>query len=148
MVRDGSISIARKARVGYLEQKGVSGSTKSVRGEVASRMDRLQAATKALEAAEAAVASGDTSDDALSKLEVANTEFEMAGGYTVEQKVSNILRGLGFAEEDYDRLCSEFSGGWQMRIALARLLLSEPDLLFLDEPSNHLDKAARDWLGT
>jgi ATPase subunit of ABC transporter with duplicated ATPase domains len=148
MVRDGSISIARKARVGYLEQKGVSGSTKSVRGEVASRMDRLQAATKALEAAEAAVASGDTSDDALSKLEVANTEFELAGGYTVEQKVSNILRGLGFAEEDYDRLCSEFSGGWQMRIALARLLLSEPDLLFLDEPSNHLDKAARDWLGT
>lgn len=140
MIRNGSISVAKKARVGYLEQKGVSGSTKSVRDEVASRMDRLQAATKALEVAEAKVVAGDTSDEALTALELSTTEFELAGGYTIEQKISNVLRGLGFVEEDYDRLCSEFSGGWQMRIALARLLLSEPDLLFLDEPSNHLDK--------
>ena len=93
------------------------------------------------------VSEGDVSDETLQKLEEASVEFEAAGGYTVEQKISNVLRGLGFIEEDYDRRCSEFSGGWQMRIALARLLLSEPDLLLLDEPTNHLDKGARDWLG-
>ena len=63
----------------------------------------------------------------------------------MEQKIGGVLKGLGFLEEDYDRVCSEFSGGWQMRIALARLLLSEPDLL-VDEPTNHLDKGAKEWL--
>ena len=146
-IREGEVLIAKKARMGYLEQKGVSGSTKSVREEVSSRMDRLTAATAALENAETAVGNGDTSDEALQNLSEAAVEFEAAGGYTVEQKIANVLKGLGFIEEDYDRYCSEFSGGWQMRIALARLLLSEPDLLLLDEPTNHLDKGARTWLG-
>eukprot|EP01036_Dinobryon_divergens_P028535 gene28535-37493_t len=139
-IREGSISLAKKARMGYLEQKGVSGSTKTVREEVSSRMDRLRAATASLEAAEKAVTDGDTSDAALIALEESQIEFEAAGGYTVDQKIGNVLKGLGFLEEDYDRYCAEFSGGWQMRIALARLLLSEPDLLLLDE-------GARDWLG-
>jgi ATP-binding cassette, subfamily F, member 3 len=146
-ISEGGISIAKKARMGYLEQKGVSGSVMTVRREVSSRMDRLTAATVALEAAEKAVGTGDTSDQMLMELEQASVEFEAAGGYTVEQKIANVLKGLGFIEEDYDRYCAEFSGGWQMRIALARLLLSEPDLLLLDEPTNHLDKGARDWLG-
>lgn len=146
-ISEGGISIAKKARLGYLEQKGVSGSVMTVREEVSSRMDRLTAATAALEAAEKAVSAGDTSDEMLVLLEQASTEFEAAGGYTVEQKIAYVLKGLGFIEEDYDRYCSDFSGGWQMRIALARLLLSEPDLLLLDEPTNHLDKGAREWLG-
>lgn len=74
-----------------------------------------------------------TSEDALIKLEETQIEFEAAGGYTVDQKIANVLKGLGFLEEDYERFCAEFSGGWQMRIALARLLLSEPDVLILDE---------------
>ena len=147
MIRQGTISVAPRARLGYLEQKGVSGSTKTVREEVASRMDRLQAATQRLERAEHRVSEGDASDEALIELEEANAEFDSAGGFTGQQKIGNVLSGLGFQESDYDRYCAEFSGGWQMRIALARLLLSEPDLL-LDEPSNHLDKAARAWLGT
>lgn len=147
-VREGTITVAKNAQMGYLEQKGVSGSVKTVREEVSSRMERLMAATKALEIAESAVGDGDTSDEALKALEDAGIEFEAAGGYTVEQKISNVLKGLGFLEDDYDRKCSEFSGGWQMRIALARLLLSDPDLLLLDEPTNHLDKGARDWLGS
>ena len=146
-LRDGEIAVAKKSRMGYLEQKGVSGSTMTVREEVSSRMDRLAAATKGLEIAEKKVAEGDTSDEALAELSDASVEFEAAGGYTVEQKIANVLKGLGFVESDNDRKCSEFSGGWQMRIALARLLLSEPDLLILDEPTNHLDKGARDWLG-
>lgn len=58
-----------------------------------------------------------------------------------------MLQGLGFETADYDQPCDAFSGGWQMRIALARLLLSEPELLILDEPTNHLDASARKWLG-
>ena len=146
-IRQGEVLIAKKARMGYLEQKGVSGSTNTVRLEVSSRMDRLAAAIKGMEYAEKVVSEGLTSEDALKALEEASIEFEAAGGYTSEQKIANVLKGLGFIEEDYDRSVSEFSGGWQMRIALARLLLSEPDLLLLDEPTNHLDKAARSWLG-
>ena len=146
-ISEGGISIAKKARMGYLEQKGVSGSVMTVREEVSSRMDRLKAASDAMDKAEKAVSAGDTSDQMLVELEQASVEFEAAGGFTVEQKIANVLKGLGFIEEDYDRLCAEFSGGWQMRIALARLLLSEPDLLLLDEPTNHLDKGAREWLG-
>ena len=146
-IRDGEIVIAKDARLGYLEQKGVSGSTRSVRDEVTSRMDRYTRAVNRMKVAEKVVEDGDYSDDALQELADASVEFEAAGGYTIEQKIANVLKGLGFIESDYDRKCSEFSGGWQMRIALARLLLSESDLLVLDEPTNHLDKGARDWLG-
>eukprot|EP01035_Chromulina_nebulosa_P018980 gene18980-24792_t len=147
-IREGTIEINKKARLGYLEQKGVSGSTKTVREEVSSRMERLVLATKNLERLEQLVSEGRVDDEVLTQLSEAQGEFEAAGGYNVEQKISLVLKGLGFVENDYDKLCSEFSGGWQMRIALARLLLSEPDLLLLDEPTNHLDKGARDWLAT
>lgn len=105
-ISEGGISIAKKARMGYLEQKGVSGSVMTVRQEVSSRMDRLTAATAALDKAEAAVSGGDTSEEMLIELEEASVEFEAAGGYTVEQKISNVLKGLGFIEEDYDRFVS------------------------------------------
>ena len=58
-----------------------------------------------------------------------------------------MLKGLGFSDAEFDRPCASFSGGWQMRIGLARLLLSDPEILILDEPTNHLDAAARRWLG-
>lgn len=147
-IQSGKINVAKKSRIGYLEQKGVSGSTLTLREEVVSRMDRLKAATQAYEIAEAKLSNGDTSEETLLEFERASEEYEAAGGYTIEQKIGGVLKGLGFLEEDYDRKCSEFSGGWQMRIALARLLLSEPDLLILDEPTNHLDAGARTWLGT
>jgi ATPase subunit of ABC transporter with duplicated ATPase domains len=136
----------KKCRLGYLEQKGVSGSTKTVWDEVSAGMDRLQLATQTLEEAEKRVENGDCSEEALLALDEANAEFDRAGGFVADQRVTTILQGLGFAPTDHDRRCSEFSGGWQMRIALARLLLSDPDLMLLDEPTNHLDKAARNWL--
>mmetsp|Transcript_15623 Transcript_15623/g.21594 ORF Transcript_15623/g.21594 Transcript_15623/m.21594 type:complete len:684 (-) Transcript_15623:306-2357(-) len=147
----GTLALHPTARVGYLEQKGVSGSTRTVVAEVQSRMDRLVLATAALEEAEKEMESCDVNDpDCLDRAITAITdtqmEFEAAGGYNVEEKVSRILNGLGFKEPDYERLCSDFSGGWQMRIALARLLLSEPELLILDEPTNHLDAAAKRWV--
>ena len=102
-LRSGEILMSQQHRLGYLEQKGVSGSTLTVRQEVSSRMERLSAATKKLEYAEKIVSEGDTSEEALKLLEDASIEFETAGGYTVEQKISNVLKGLGFLPEDYDR---------------------------------------------
>lgn len=145
-VREGSINKGKSIQLGYLEQKGVSGSVRSVRDEVMSQMTALVEATKRLESIEHKVAEGDTSDEALEALSQATVDFDLAGGYTAEQTVETMLRGLGFSEDDFDKSCSEFSGGWQMRIALCRLLLSEPDVLLLDEPTNHLDRAARNWL--
>ena len=110
-------------------------------------MKEINEAKQRMEDAQNAVSGGDTSDATLTKLDKATEDFAAAGGWTQEQDVSNVLKGLGFQPEDSDRLCSDFSGGWQMRIALARLLLSKPNVLLLDEPSNHLDSSARDWLG-
>ena len=73
-------------------------------------------------------------------------EFERRGGYTLEAEIGRVLYGLGFTMEDYHKQVEHFSGGWQMRIALARLLLQRPDILLLDEPTNHLDLKATEWL--
>jgi len=144
----GSVAlVAPKTRVGYLKQTAVGDSTKTVFEEASSSMAGVQSAQIAVNKAIEAIENGDTSEKALNALDDANKEFERAGGYSMESKVENILRGLGFRDGDSQRLCSEFSGGWQMRIGLAKLLLSEPSLLLLDEPSNHLDSSARDWLG-
>jgi ATP-binding cassette subfamily F protein 3 len=85
-------------------------------------------------------------DDLLARLGHLQDEFRLKGGYSMEAEVGNVLRGLGFLPADWERECGEFSGGWQMRIALARLLLQKPNVLLLDEPTNHLDIEARNWL--
>jgi ATP-binding cassette subfamily F protein 3 len=76
----------------------------------------------------------------------AEGEFRARDGYTIESQVGAVLSGLGFSQRDWKRRTEEFSGGWQMRIALAKLLLERPNLLLLDEPTNHLDLEARNWL--
>ena len=73
-------------------------------------------------------------------------EFTSRDGYAIEAQVGAVLSGLGFCKEDWTRQTEEFSGGWQMRIALVKLLLQQPNLLLLDEPTNHLDLEARNWL--
>src|SRR5258705_267334 len=73
-------------------------------------------------------------------------EFTTRDGYAIEAQVGTVLSGLGFRKEDWTRQTEEFSGGWQMRIALVKLLLQQPNLLLLDEPTNHLDLEARNWL--
>eukprot|EP01082_Thalassiosira_pseudonana_P002625 g3319.t1 g3319 contig12:1825500-1827834(-) len=147
-IDEGEALVASKVKVGYLRQTAVSGSTKTVKQEAASEMEEINEAKAWMERLENRIAEGDMSDKTLNDLAEAQERFANAGGWTQDQDVDLVLKGLGFQPADSDRLCSDFSGGWQMRIALARLLLSQPDLLMLDEPSNHLDSSARDWLAT
>ncbi|EOD12548.1 hypothetical protein EMIHUDRAFT_247380 [Emiliania huxleyi CCMP1516] len=152
----GQLVVSSSLRLGMLEQTAVSGADTTVREEVVSRMERYQAAKAALDSAVESCVLG--TDEELECLEAAQSEYAAAGGYEIEARISKVLQGLGFETEEFDAPCSSFSGGWQMRIGLARLLLSEPEslrrahttvreLLIMDEPTNHLDAAARRWLG-
>ena len=134
--------MANKVKVGYLKQTAVSGSLKTVREEAASEMYEINNARLRMQKLEEQIANGDSSEETLNDLSKAQSRFEDVGGWTQDQDVDQVLKGLGFQPLDSNRPVADFSGGWQMRIALARLLLSQPDLLLLDEPSNHLDSSA------
>ncbi len=88
----------------------------------------------------------DEHDAMLSRYAELQDRFRLGDGYSMDLRIATVLRGLGFSPEDADRPCETFSGGWQMRIALGKLLLGRPHLLLLDEPTNHLDLEARNWL--
>src|SRR5215813_7100563 len=146
----GSITVARGISAGYLPQDGLTLSGKTVFSECMSVFDDLRAMEQEMEdltrkMSELDHASADYSQvaDRYHRLE---HEFQTRDGYAVEAKVGTVLAGLGFGKDDWHRETSEFSGGWQMRIALAKLLLQQPNLLLLDEPTNHLDLEARNWL--
>lgn len=109
----GKALVHANARVGYLKQSAVSGSTKTVAEEARSEMTLVEEARERLEAASKVVEDGDYSEEALEALAVAQEDFENLGGYEQEQLVDTVLKGLGFEPEDSDRLCSDFSGGWQ-----------------------------------
>ena len=137
---EGSALVAPKLNIGHLKQTAVAGSTKTVFEEAASEMTAINDVKEEIRKLEVQIADGDITDSTLNKLSEATEAFTNAGGWTQEQDVDSVLKGLGFAPDDSKRLCSDFSGGWQMRIALARLLLSKPSILLLDEPSNHVSQ--------
>lgn len=82
----------------------------------------------------------------LNELNRMETLFDQIGGYNLEKNIMTVLKGLSFKDEDAHKPCTSFSGGWQMRISLCKLLISRPSFMILDEPSNHLDSSARTWL--
>src|SRR5438045_6594893 len=85
-------------------------------------------------------------ESAAERYSMLQERFHALDGYALDAQVGTVLTGLGFGKEDWSRQVDEFSGGWQMRIALAKLLLAKPNLLLLDEPTNHLDLETRNWL--
>ena len=142
---DGKITIGTTQTVGYLQQTAVSGSTLTVFEEACSAMTEIMQAKEALQRAENHVASVEMpSENDLILLDRAVENFERVGGYSQEEEVSSMLKGLGF--QDLDQPCSALSGGWKMRVSFAKTLLSKPSLCVLDEPGNHLDRNARQWL--
>ncbi|HCN84032.1 MAG TPA: ABC transporter ATP-binding protein, partial [Sphingobacteriaceae bacterium] len=135
----GTISMAKDIKLGYLNQDLLSyQSDKSILHVAMEAFERqnqlhteIETLLKKLET--------DHSDDLLHKLSDKQHEFESLDGYSIEYRAHEILAGLGFSDEEQNRQLSTFSGGWRMRVMLARILLQAPDILLLDEPTNHLD---------
>ena len=141
----GVLQIAKGTTFGYLPQDGVLHRKNSLFVETKSALDDLQQMEITLRQLESTISN--TADvTELERYAELQQLFEQRGGYQMESEVGRVLHGLGFSAEDFDKPCETFSGGWQMRIALAKLLLQRPNLLLLDEPTNHLDLPARDWL--
>jgi ATP-binding cassette, subfamily F, member 3 len=146
----GSLTIAKGTSAGYLPQDGLTLSGRSVFAECMSVFDDLRAMEAELESLTHSMAELDHTSPEYSavadRYHRVEHEFRTRDGYSIESEVGRVLMGLGFTKEDWPRMTDEFSGGWQMRLALAKLLLQQPNLLLLDEPTNHLDLEARNWL--
>ncbi|PNU20366.1 ABC transporter ATP-binding protein [Geothermobacter hydrogeniphilus] len=141
----GSLQMAKGTSYGYLPQDGLEHSGRTLFEEVRSALSELLSLENELERLQQRLADG--ADDAvLERFAEVQELYQQRGGYTMAAEVGKVLAGLGFSEADWEKPCETFSGGWQMRIALAKLLLQRPNLLLLDEPTNHLDLPARDWL--
>ncbi len=146
---EGSVSFARDVTVGYLEQEAHLAGEKSALAEVvdsAHEVKEMERRVRELERQISETAAGDELDRLLERYGAAQDRFERLGGYELEARARQILAGLGFPVEDFDKPARDFSGGWQMRISLSKLLLRHPDLLLLDEPTNHLDLESVRWL--
>ncbi|HSP03348.1 MAG TPA: ABC-F family ATP-binding cassette domain-containing protein, partial [Acidimicrobiales bacterium] len=137
----GSVTKPKDMRIGYLAQEIPSEDDGTVLDTVlGGRPDIMRLHHQIVEGP------ADASPEALHAFGEAQTQYEQLNGYALEAEAHSVLAGLGFAPDDADRQVSELSGGWRMRVALARLLLSSPDLLVLDEPTNHLDVDSVGWL--
>jgi ATP-binding cassette subfamily F protein 3 len=146
----GAITSAKNTTFGYLPQDGLRLEGRTVCDECMSVFSGLRALEAEME--ELAHKMGELDPATSEYAQVANryntisSHFRVHDGYALDSQVGTVLDGLGFRKEDWTRDTGEFSGGWQMRIALAKLLLSKPNLLLLDEPTNHLDLETRNWL--
>ena len=136
--------------IGYLPQDGLTHSGRTVFEEASSAFQPLLDVKAEMHDIEHRLADPDVPDSdheaMLMRYSELQDRFRLSDGYNMDLRIATVLRGLGFSPEDSERPCETFSGGWQMRIALAKLLLGRPNLLLLDEPTNHLDLDARNWL--
>jgi ATP-binding cassette subfamily F protein 3 len=146
----GTLTVQKGASIGYLPQDGLSLSGRTVFAECMTVFDDLRALELEQEELAHRMSELDSNSaeyhQVAERFQRAESEFRARDGYSIEAQVGAVLSGLGFSQRDWKRHTEEFSGGWQMRIALAKLLLEAPNLLLLDEPTNHLDIEARNWL--
>ena len=146
----GQVQQTRGMSIGYLPQEGLQLTGRTVFEECLTVFDDLRDMETEIErlAGQLAVLEheGPEYEAAAERFSMLQDRFHALDGYALDAQVGGVLTGLGFGKEDWGRLIDEFSGGWQMRIALAKLLLAKPNLLLLDEPTNHLDLETRNWL--
>ncbi len=146
----GSLIVAKGTTAGYLPQDGLSLSGRTVFAECMTVFSDLHDMERELETLTHQISELDHESpeyaDVADRYHSLEHEFRTRDGYSIEAEVGRVLQGLGFRKGDWERQTDEFSGGWQMRLALAKLLLQKPNLLLLDEPTNHLDLEARNWL--
>lgn len=144
----GTVSMSKDLKIGYLNQDLLSYDSHlpilNVAMEAFERQNQLQKEIDEL----LKQMETDYSDDILQKLSNKQEEFSALDGYNIEYKTNEVLAGLGFSTEDQLRPLNTFSGGWRMRVMLAKILLQEPDILLLDEPTNHMDLPSIKWLET
>ncbi len=146
----GSVALPKDVTIGYLPQDGLKLSGRSVFDECMTIFEGVQALETELHDLSARMSVIDPTipeyNEIAERYHRVEAEFRTRDGYALEAQAGSVLNGLGFSKHDWSRRTEEFSGGWQMRIALAKLLLKKPDLLLLDEPTNHLDLETRNWL--
>jgi len=145
----GEISHSKKIKIGYFSQNVGEMSGRSALSEVMSGADdvvRLGMEMKKMETAMAEPMEDSAMETLLARYGEAAEEFENRGGYDLETRAHTVLTGLGIGPDDYNRPVESFSGGWKMRIALAKILTINPNVLLLDEPTNHLDMESIIWL--
>ena len=142
----GVIQKAKQLNIGYLPQESVLDSPGTLWDTCRRAMSRLEEMRSRLEAMELEMAERPAGEKLLKRYSKLQEEFERDGGYTFENKIEQTLNGLGFGKEHYHRKLNILSGGQRTRAELARLLLSDPDVLVMDEPTNHLDIEAMEWL--
>ncbi|MDE6286499.1 MAG: ATP-binding cassette domain-containing protein, partial [Muribaculaceae bacterium] len=147
----GTVAVPQDVTVGYLPQQMVLEDTLTVKEEVRkafSHIDDMQARLDAMnqQLAERTDYDSPSYNELIERMTALTEELAMSGSDNCEAEMEKTLIGLGFLRTDFDRPTSEFSGGWRMRIELAKLLLRRPDVLLLDEPTNHLDIESIQWL--
>jgi len=148
-VDDGEIRIARGVKIGYLPQEVIAFAENRALEEVlksATGITSLQDKMKILEEELSSIEDPKEQERLAKEYGRLQERYTLLGGYGLEAEAKQILQGLGFRESDFDRMTDELSGGWLMRIALAKILLQSPDLLLLDEPTNYLDLDSLIWL--
>ena len=146
-IESGEINAIRGLTIGFLNQDLLSFSTDgSIREVALGAFEEAIAIEKEIEDILHQLENGNDSQEILEQLHDKQTRFDQLDGYRIRQKTDTMLEGLGFTTTDLERPYKEFSGGWRMRVMLARIMLKEPDLLLLDEPTNHLDLPSIQWI--
>jgi ATP-binding cassette subfamily F protein 3 len=143
----GSCGVRGGGSIGYLRQEATHDAARPLLDEMWTAFPEARSVEDRLHDVAAAIERGERDLDALIEEQASLfEEFERLDGYRIEQRIGRVLNGLGFTPDDRKKRCGDFSGGWQMRIALAKILVRRPEHVLLDEPTNHLDAAAREWL--
>src|SRR6266567_2811153 len=146
----GDLQQTRGMSIGYLPQEGLRLAGRSIFEECLTVFDEIRDMEGEIERLGAQLGELDHAspeyESAAERFSLLHERFHALDGYALDAQVGSVLTGLGFSKQDWARQTDEFSGGWQMRIALAKLLLAKPNLLLLDEPTNHLDLETRNWL--